>query len=92
MITNLLATIIVSVVTNWTTVSMEVPVNPSKPTVGPDGFYGTITTTLAYQATKYHEVGIVQEKTFADVVWGEKSIRVELSSREIERLNRSYYR
>lgn len=92
MITNLLATIVVSVVTNWTTVSMEMPVNLPSPVPVGHGGYGSVTTTLAYQTTKYHEVGVVQEKTFADIEWNGKPIRVELSSREIERLNRSYFR
>ena len=88
--TNLLATIIVSVVTNWHTVSFETPSRP-EPQIGADGLPSQW-ITLEYHATIYHQVGIVSEITEAIIDWKGDKITVELERKQLDTLARTIMR
>lgn len=78
--TNLLATILVTITTNWTTVSTTYP--------APCGVQGC---TLYHMATDNQD-GSVRSNTIAIVEWKGRKIEALLESVEIRREQRQRYR
>ena len=82
--TNLIAAISISIVTNWTVTSVEYPKRPE-----PDEHGATI---AIYIATGYHETGTVLSNTVANIKWNGKDVPVVLDSVQLRTEQRVRWR